>query len=82
MRGGVESRLGDQGSGYWIGLHSIRRALTAYDREEPSQVLETVGRIWGTASIEELVNLGDSTPGRTLRLWRRPSKSWPRLATR
>jgi N-acetylglucosamine kinase-like BadF-type ATPase len=61
--GGWSSRLGDQGSGYWIGLHGVRRALTAHDREEPSQVLERVGRIWGTASIEELVNLGDSTPG-------------------
>jgi N-acetylglucosamine kinase-like BadF-type ATPase len=61
--GGWSSRLGDQGSGYWIGLHAVRRALTAYDREEPTRVLERVGEIWGTATIEELVNLGDSTPG-------------------
>jgi N-acetylglucosamine kinase-like BadF-type ATPase len=61
--GGWSSRLGDQGSGYWIGLHAVRRALTAYDREEPSQVLQTVGRIWGTTTIDELVNVGDGTPG-------------------
>jgi glucosamine kinase len=61
--GGWSSRLGDEGSGYWIGLHAIRRALTAYDREEPTRVLDTVGRIWGTSTLEELVNLGDSTPG-------------------
>ncbi len=61
--GGWSSRLGDEGSGYWIGLHAVRRALRAYDREEPTRVLETVGRIWGTKTIEELVNLGDSTPG-------------------
>jgi N-acetylglucosamine kinase-like BadF-type ATPase len=61
--GGWSSRLGDEGSGYWIGLHSVRRALNAYDREEPTQVLEKVGEIWGTPSIEDLVNLGDSTPG-------------------
>ncbi|HUB51528.1 MAG TPA: BadF/BadG/BcrA/BcrD ATPase family protein [Terracidiphilus sp.] len=61
--GGWSSRLGDEGSGYWIGLHAIRRALKAYDREEPSQVLERVGEIWGTTTIEALVNLGDSTPG-------------------
>ncbi|MGD0939441.1 MAG: BadF/BadG/BcrA/BcrD ATPase family protein [Terracidiphilus sp.] len=61
--GGWSSRLGDRGSGYWIGLHSIRRALNAHDREEPSKVLEKVGAIWGTPSIDELVNLGDSTPG-------------------
>jgi N-acetylglucosamine kinase-like BadF-type ATPase len=61
--GGYSSRLGDQGSGYWIGLHSVRRALTAYDREEPTQVLKKVGEIWGTPSLEDLVSLGDSSPG-------------------
>jgi len=61
--GGWSSRLGDEGSGYWIGLHALRRALKAYDRDEPTRVLDTVGRIWGTPSIDELVNLGDSTPG-------------------
>ncbi|MGA9586450.1 MAG: BadF/BadG/BcrA/BcrD ATPase family protein [Terracidiphilus sp.] len=61
--GGWSSRLGDEGSGYWIGLHAVRRALNALDREEPTRILEVVGSIWGTRSIEELVNLGDSTPG-------------------
>lgn len=61
--GGWSSRLGDEGSGYWIGLHAVRRALHAYDRELPTRVLEAVGRAWGTATIEELVNLGDGTPG-------------------
>jgi len=61
--GGYSSRLGDEGSGYWIGLNSVRRALHAYDREEPTQILEKVGEIWGTPSLEDLVNLGDSTPG-------------------
>lgn len=61
--GGWSSRLGDEGSGYWIGLHAIRRALKAHDREEPSRVLETVGRLWGTPTLDALVNLGDSTPG-------------------
>jgi len=61
--GGWSSRLGDEGSGYWIGLHAVRRALNAHDREEPSRILDTVGSIWGTRTIEELVNLGDSTPG-------------------
>ena len=61
--GGWSSRLGDEGSGYWIGLHAVRRALRAYDRGESTRVLETVGRIWGTPTLDELVNLGDSTPG-------------------
>ena len=61
--GGWSSRLGDEGSGYWIGLHAVRRALNAYDREEPTEILNKVGEIWGTPTLEALVNLGDSTPG-------------------
>ena len=61
--GGWSSHLGDEGSGYWIGLHSVRRALQAYDREEPTQILQKVGEIWGTPSLDDLVNLGDNTPG-------------------
>lgn len=60
--GGWSSRLGDEGSGYWIGLHAVRRALQAYDREEPTRILDVVGCAWGTATIDELVNLGDGTP--------------------
>jgi N-acetylglucosamine kinase-like BadF-type ATPase len=61
--GGWSSRLGDEGSGYWIGLHAIRRALNAYDREEPTEVLKRVGEIWGTPTMDDLINVGDSTPG-------------------
>ncbi len=61
--GGWSSRLGDEGSGYWIGVNSLRRALHAYDRDEPTQILKKVGEIWGTPTLEDLVNLGDSTPG-------------------
>jgi N-acetylglucosamine kinase-like BadF-type ATPase len=61
--GGWSSRLGDEGSGYWIGLHAVRRALQAHDRDEPSRILEMVGCAWGTSTLDELVNLGDSTPG-------------------
>lgn len=60
--GGWSSRLGDEGSGYWIGLNAVRRALIAYDRELPTQVLTKVGEVWGTPTIEELVNVGDGTP--------------------
>jgi N-acetylglucosamine kinase-like BadF-type ATPase len=61
--GGWSSRLGDEGSGYWIGLHAIRRALHALDREEPTKILQRVGEIWGTPALADLINLGDSTPG-------------------
>ncbi len=61
--GGWSSRLGDEGSGYWIGVNSIRRALHALDREEPCQVIPKVGEIWGTKDMDEFINLGDGTPG-------------------
>ncbi len=61
--GGWSSRLGDEGSGYWIGVNAVRRALHAHDREQPTQILEKVGEIWGTPDLKALINLGDSTPG-------------------
>jgi N-acetylglucosamine kinase-like BadF-type ATPase len=61
--GGWSSRLGDEGSGYWIGVNSLRRALHAYDREQPTQVLKKLGEIWGTPHLDDLINRGDSTPG-------------------
>jgi N-acetylglucosamine kinase-like BadF-type ATPase len=61
--GGWSSRLGDEGSGYWIGLHSVRRALHAHDREKPCRILEEVGKLWGTKSLDELVQLGNDKPG-------------------
>jgi len=61
--GGYSSTLGDQGSGYWIGLHAIRQALHAYDRGDPTAVLDRVAVAWGTHSLEELVNRGNEVPG-------------------
>jgi len=60
--GGWSSRLGDEGSGYWIGVNSIRRALHARDREEPCLVIPKVMKIWGTPDMDEFINLGDGTP--------------------
>ena len=61
--GGYSSTLGDQGSGYWIGLHAIRQALQAYDRCEPTAVLDRVAAAWSTRTLEELVNRGNEIPG-------------------
>jgi glucosamine kinase len=61
--GGYSSVLGDEGSGYWIGLHGIRQALHAYDRGEPSMILQRVAAVWGTSTLEELVNQGNAIPG-------------------
>jgi glucosamine kinase len=61
--GGYSSVLGDEGSGYWIGLHGIRQALHAYDRGERTMILGRVSAAWGTQTLEELVNLGNAVPG-------------------
>ena len=61
--GGWSSRLGDEGSGYWIGLHAVRNALHAHDREQPCRILQKVGEIWGTKGMDELIDLGNDTPG-------------------
>lgn len=61
--GGYSSVLGDEGSGYWIGLHGIRQALHAYDRSEPCTILDRVAVCWGTSTLEELVNAGNAVPG-------------------
>jgi N-acetylglucosamine kinase-like BadF-type ATPase len=61
--GGYSSVLGDQGSGYWIGLHSIREALHAHDRDQPTAILVEVGKLWGTQTLSELVERGNQTPG-------------------
>jgi N-acetylglucosamine kinase-like BadF-type ATPase len=61
--GGWSSRLGDEGSGYWIGLHAVRRALRAYDHEEPTRILDAVGELWGAKDIDDLINIGDASPG-------------------
>jgi glucosamine kinase len=61
--GGYSSVLGDEGSGYWIGLHGIRQALHAHDRGDKCVILERVGALWGTSSLEALVDLGNAVPG-------------------
>ncbi len=61
--GGYSSVLGDEGSGYWIGLHGIRQALHAHDRGESCVILDRVGRAWGTSSLEALVDFGNAQPG-------------------
>ncbi len=61
--GGYSSTLGDEGSGYWIGLHAVRRALRAFDRDQPTHVLDEVSALWQTPTLSDLVQFGNSTPG-------------------
>jgi N-acetylglucosamine kinase-like BadF-type ATPase len=60
--GGWSSRLGDEGSGYWIGVNSLRRALHAHDRQQPTQIIQRVSTLWGTPTMDDFINKGDGTP--------------------
>jgi N-acetylglucosamine kinase-like BadF-type ATPase len=61
--GGWGPVLGDEGSGYWIGLEAIRAALRAHDEGDgggaAAALLREVGGAWGLASLGELVALGN-----------------------
>jgi N-acetylglucosamine kinase-like BadF-type ATPase len=66
--GGWGPILGDEGSGYWIGLESLRAALHARDltnvlrTEEESannRLLPAIQRHWGLSSLAELVALAN-----------------------
>ena len=47
--------LGDEGSGYWIGLEAIRAGLRAEERGIASCLLTEIEQFWGLGSRAELV---------------------------
>jgi N-acetylglucosamine kinase-like BadF-type ATPase len=61
--GGFGPVLGDEGSGYWIGLEAIRAALRAQDRLGLGGVstclLREIEQHWGLKSTGELITLGN-----------------------
>jgi glucosamine kinase len=65
--GGWGPVLGDEGSGYWIGLESIRAALRAQDRlgvgGASTCLLREIERHWELSSVAELVALANQRPG-------------------
>jgi N-acetylglucosamine kinase-like BadF-type ATPase len=60
--GGWGPALGDEGSGYWIGLEAIRLALRAQDRHMSSCILADIQRHWGLASLQDLVTMANREP--------------------
>lgn len=60
--GGWGPALGDEGSGYWIGHEGLRRALRAYDFQQPTMILEKVKRFWSAATLGDVTNIGNETP--------------------
>jgi glucosamine kinase len=62
--GGWGPVLGDEGSGFWIGLEAVRMALTERDRSGvPSRLLGEIEREWGVKSLGELVALANRRGG-------------------
>lgn len=65
--GGWGPVLGDEGSGYWIGLEGIRAGLRGRDRaklrmdhaEHSVRLLEEIQREWKLGSLPELIALGN-----------------------
>jgi glucosamine kinase len=59
--GGWGPMLGDEGSGYWIGQQALRAAFRAWDRGEPSLLLERVAEHWQAADAWQIVDRAHST---------------------
>jgi N-acetylglucosamine kinase-like BadF-type ATPase len=53
--GGWGPVLGDEGSGFWIGLEAIRAALRAKDRGLESSLLPAIQEYWGLRDLGSLV---------------------------
>jgi glucosamine kinase len=61
--GGWGHILGDEGSGYWIGLHGIKAALQYRDGSGPqTSLLDACVRFYSLRAIEEMQNVFYSKP--------------------
>jgi glucosamine kinase len=60
--GGWGPVLGDEGSGYWIGLEALKAACRAHDFQRPTMILERVMRFWSAPTIGDVVNIATGTP--------------------
>ena len=60
--GGWGPAVGDEGSGHWIGLNSIRHALHALDRERSTTLLQAIQAHWQLASLDDLITRVNQLP--------------------
>jgi glucosamine kinase len=58
----LSPKIGDEGSGYWIGRRALNLACQAHDREEPGMLLGRVIRFWEVASLGAVVAYANQTP--------------------
>ena len=59
--GGWGFAISDEGSGYWVGRRAVSAILTALDRGFETALTAMVLRAWKLASIDELVQLANSS---------------------
>jgi N-acetylglucosamine kinase-like BadF-type ATPase len=60
--GGWGPLLGDEGSGYWIGLEALRAGLRAQDRGIDTCLLREIMAFWNLHDLGELVAKGNQRP--------------------
>ncbi len=60
--GGWGPMLGDEGSGYWIGLEAIRSGLRARDRGVPTCLLRDISAYWELDGVNALVAKANQRP--------------------
>ena len=61
--GGWGPAIGDEGSGHWIGNEAVRSSLHAYDREQPTSLLDAIQGYWELTSLPELIGYANQRPG-------------------
>jgi N-acetylglucosamine kinase-like BadF-type ATPase len=60
--GGWGPVLGDQGSGYGIGMSAIRALCMAIDQGQTTPLLPAVLKLWNLTSVDEMVSLANGLP--------------------
>jgi N-acetylglucosamine kinase-like BadF-type ATPase len=60
--GGWGPVLGDQGSGYGIGMSAIRALCMAIDEHKQTPLLPAVLNLWKLNSVDEMISLANSLP--------------------
>ena len=61
--GGWGSRVGDEGSGAWLGIEAVRATLRALDgRDPPGSLADAVRNAWGTSSEALVKRARSATP--------------------
>jgi N-acetylglucosamine kinase-like BadF-type ATPase len=61
--GGWGFAISDEGSGHWIGRMAVGAALRAYDRQEPTQLLNGILSAWKLESVDALIPAANASPG-------------------